>query len=75
MLCTMTDDDTTGDTGDNGDDSTDRQEALGGTSQKGFTGDEDGELGSEGGYGFIPPSAEGSGSDSASESNSDSGSE
>ncbi len=33
-----------------------REEALGGTNKKGYTGDED--EGSEGGYGFIRPSAE-----------------
>ncbi|WP_283402444.1 hypothetical protein [Halorubrum sp. DM2] len=69
----MTEDNTNGDADDNGDSSSDRQEALGGTMQKGFTGDEDGEIGSEGGYGFIRPSAEDSSSEGG--SNSDSGSE
>ena len=67
----MADDNSNGDTGDDGDSSSDRREALGGTIEKGFTGDEDGELGSEGGYGFIRPSAEDSSSDGGSDSSSE----
>jgi hypothetical protein len=38
-----------------------REEALGGSTKKGYSGDED--EGSEGGYGFIRPSAESEDSD------------
>lgn len=47
------------------------KEVLGGKTEKGFTGEGDGELGSEGDYGFIRPSAEDSTSDGSSDSDSE----